>query len=75
MFDKDAGRKTYVEEIYEQQDRNFPGGTWKEPRVPWTDVVRFAPPFIPFSLHISSLLISSLLISSLLISSLPLTGW
>jgi hypothetical protein len=40
MFDQDAGRKTYVEELYEQEDRNFPGGKWKGAKVPWTDVVR-----------------------------------
>jgi len=39
MYDKDAGRKTFVEELYEQQDRNFPGGQWKQAKVPWTSAV------------------------------------
>lgn len=39
MFDQDAGRKSFVEELYEQEDRNFPGGSWKAAKVPYTDVV------------------------------------
>lgn len=39
MYDKDAGRKIFIEEIYEQHDRMFPGGEWKQAKIPWTDVV------------------------------------
>lgn len=51
MFDQDAGRKTYVEELYEQEDRNFPGGAWKAAKVPWTNVVSHAILYSLFVTH------------------------
>ncbi|EDO27912.1 predicted protein, partial [Nematostella vectensis] len=38
MHDKDSGRKTFVEELYEQGARNFPGGEWGGAKIQWTDV-------------------------------------
>lgn len=41
LFDKDAGHKDFLEEVYELQTR-LPGGNWGLASVPWTDVVRAA---------------------------------
>jgi hypothetical protein len=38
LFDKDAGHKVFLEEVYELQGR-LPGGNWGPSSVPWTDVV------------------------------------
>lgn len=39
LFDKDAGHRTYLEDVYENQSRNIPGSTWGLSTRPWTDVV------------------------------------
>ena len=39
LFDKDAGRSTFMEDVYECQSR-LPGTNWTPASVPWTDVVR-----------------------------------
>ena len=38
LFDKDAGHKTYLEDVFENQGR-IPGGEWGLSAAPWTDVV------------------------------------
>ncbi|XP_055863087.1 myoferlin-like isoform X4 [Biomphalaria glabrata] len=38
LFDKDAGHRTYLEDVYENQSRNIPGSTWGLSTRPWTDV-------------------------------------
>ncbi|XP_041370601.1 myoferlin-like isoform X3 [Gigantopelta aegis] len=38
LFDKDAGHHQFMEDIYECQNRNLPGGHWGEASRPWTDV-------------------------------------
>ncbi|CAE1313340.1 MYOF [Acanthosepion pharaonis] len=38
LYDKDAGHKTYLEDMYENQSR-IPVGTWGLNKQPWTDVV------------------------------------
>lgn len=37
MYDKDAGHRTYLEDVYENQSR-IPVGTWGLNKQPWTDV-------------------------------------
>lgn len=37
LYDKDAGHKTYLEDVYENQSR-IPVGTWGLNKQPWTDV-------------------------------------
>ena len=39
LFDKDAGHHTFLEDIYECNSRNIPGGTWGPATRPWSDVV------------------------------------
>jgi len=38
LFDKDAGHKVFMDDVYENESR-LPGGIWKPARIPWTDVV------------------------------------
>ncbi|KAH9524694.1 hypothetical protein Btru_027538 [Bulinus truncatus] len=38
LFDKDAGHRTYLEDVYENQSRNIPGGNWGPSSRPWSDV-------------------------------------
>ena len=38
LFDKDAGHKVYMEDVYECESR-IPAGSWGPASVPWTDVV------------------------------------
>lgn len=40
FYDKDAGHKTFMEDVYEVQSR-MPGGRWLAASRPWTDVVSF----------------------------------
>ncbi|XP_033757648.1 myoferlin-like isoform X3 [Pecten maximus] len=37
LFDKDAGHKVYMEDVYECQSR-IPGSSWGEATTPWADV-------------------------------------
>lgn len=37
LFDKDAGHKVYMEDVYECHSR-IPGGSWGEATTPWADV-------------------------------------
>jgi len=39
MYDKDAGHKVFMEDVYECESR-LPGGVWSPAGIPWTDVVR-----------------------------------
>jgi len=39
MYDKDAGHKVFMDDVYESESR-FPGGEWSPAGIPWTDVVR-----------------------------------
>ena len=39
LFDRDAGHHQFMEDVYECQSRNIPGGSWGEASRPWTDVV------------------------------------
>ena len=41
LFDRDAGHHQFMEDVYECQSRNIPGGNWGEASRPWTDVVSF----------------------------------
>ncbi|GFO37984.1 dysferlin [Plakobranchus ocellatus] len=38
LYDKDAGHQRYLEDAYECQSRNIPGGAWGPASRPWTDV-------------------------------------
>ncbi|XP_067657682.1 myoferlin-like isoform X1 [Haliotis asinina] len=38
LFDKDAGHHQFLEDIYECQARNLPGGHWGPATRPWADV-------------------------------------
>jgi len=38
MYDRDAGHKTFIEDVYELQTR-LPGGPWTMGKVFWTDAV------------------------------------
>ncbi|KAK6186023.1 hypothetical protein SNE40_008141 [Patella caerulea] len=38
MFEKDAGHKKFIEDIYECQSRGIPGGSWQQASRPWSDV-------------------------------------
>ncbi|XP_072177496.1 myoferlin-like [Diadema setosum] len=38
MFDADAGQTKFLEDIYEHETRNIPGGAWQTASVPFTDV-------------------------------------
>ncbi|XP_059157039.1 myoferlin-like isoform X3 [Physella acuta] len=38
LYDKDAGHHTFLEDTYENQSRNLPGGAWAAASRPWTDV-------------------------------------
>ncbi|XP_074642408.1 myoferlin-like [Tubulanus polymorphus] len=37
LYDKDAGHRKYIEDVFECQGR-IPGGNWGASQVPWTDV-------------------------------------
>jgi len=39
MFEKDAGHKVFMDDVYENESR-MPGGTWSPASIPWTDIVR-----------------------------------
>lgn len=39
LFDKDAGHTVFLEDLYECQSRNIPGGVWASASRPWTDTV------------------------------------
>ncbi|XP_076460960.1 myoferlin-like isoform X2 [Babylonia areolata] len=38
LFDRDAGHTLFMEDVYECQSRNIPGGNWGQASRPWTDV-------------------------------------
>ncbi|ESO94643.1 hypothetical protein LOTGIDRAFT_176714, partial [Lottia gigantea] len=38
LFEKDAGHKKFIEDIYECQSRGIPGGNWAQASRPWSDV-------------------------------------
>ena len=38
MYDKDAGHRVFMEDVYENQMR-IPGANWIESSRPWTNVV------------------------------------
>ena len=40
MYDKDAGHRTFMEDVYENQMR-IPGASWIESSRPWTNVVSY----------------------------------
>ena len=39
-FSQDSGHKTFLEDVFENQSRMIPGGSWGQAKVPWTEVVR-----------------------------------
>lgn len=39
LYDKDAGHLTFMDDVYECQSRNIPGGSWGPASRPWADVV------------------------------------
>ena len=44
MFDKDAGHRTFMDDVYECQMR-IPGANWISASRPWTNVVSDHPVF------------------------------
>ncbi|XP_070210966.1 myoferlin-like isoform X3 [Littorina saxatilis] len=38
LYDRDAGHHVFMEDVYEAQSRNIPGGAWGEASRPWTNV-------------------------------------
>jgi hypothetical protein len=36
---KDAGRKIFLEDTFECEERNIPGGTWGPAKIPWQEIV------------------------------------
>ena len=40
MYDKDAGHRTFMDDVYECQMR-IPGASWMESTRPWTNVVSY----------------------------------
>ncbi|XP_030841562.1 myoferlin isoform X6 [Strongylocentrotus purpuratus] len=38
MYDADAGQTKFLEDIYEHESRNIPGGSWQVASVPYTNV-------------------------------------
>ena len=39
MFDADAGQTKFLEDLFEMEMRNIPGGTWQPHTTPYTTVV------------------------------------
>ena len=39
MFDRDSGRKTFLEDAFEDEARMIPGGNWRPASSPWANVV------------------------------------
>ena len=50
MYDKDAGHKVFMEDVYECESR-LPGGVWSPAGIPWTDVVRTYTVTVTHTIH------------------------
>ena len=40
LYDADAGMNKFLEDVYEHESRNIPGGYWGQSNVPFTNVVK-----------------------------------
>jgi len=55
MYDKDAGHKVFMDDVYESESR-MPGGVWAPASIPWTDIVRnihLHPPSSSYTFHLA----------------------